>query len=210
MKTTGLSELSELSDEELIHRALSADASGLEMDTLFRRYYPVVARWSFRFCRDHEEALELSQEVFLRVHTRIDSFRMESRFSTWLYKVARNVAINRAASRKRTRQLLVEMSEEWEPSDPAPSVERLAERQELVDLLRRAMVEELDPIEAKVMELHFIDGVTLEGVTQMLKLANKSGAKAYIVSGKRKLSKRFGRERGRVRRDSRRADPPVS
>jgi hypothetical protein len=55
------------------------------------------------------------------------------------------------------------------------------------------MERDLEPLEAKVLYLHFVDGLTLPAITELLDLQNKSGAKAYIVNGKRKLERKFGR-----------------
>ncbi|HEY4562075.1 MAG TPA: RNA polymerase sigma factor, partial [Thermoanaerobaculia bacterium] len=87
-------DLDRLIDEELIERArrdaAQADAC---LAVLYRRYYPKVAAWCLRISGDRQEAADLAQEVFLRVHDRLDGFRGDSRFSTWLYTVTRSIAI---------------------------------------------------------------------------------------------------------------------
>jgi RNA polymerase sigma-70 factor (ECF subfamily) len=151
-----------------------------------------VAGWCLRVSGDREEAADVAQEVFLRVHERLVSFRGDSRFSTWLYTVTRSVAINRgvAARRRRTEAL----DEEGMPElvEPSPGAEEMAEKGEILAAFRAAMERDLEPLEAKVLYLHFVDGVQLAAITEMLGLQNKSGAKAYIVSGGRKLKRRFG------------------
>jgi DNA-directed RNA polymerase specialized sigma24 family protein len=77
--------------------------------------------------------------------------------------------------------------------EPSAGAEELVEKGEIAAALREAMTRDLEPLEAKVLYLHYVDGVTLPGITSMLGLENKSGAKAYIVSGGRKLKRRFGR-----------------
>lgn len=183
-----------LTDEELIATArrepVSADAC---LAALYRRYYTKVAGWCLRISGDRQEAADLAQEVFLRVHERLGSFRGESRFSTWLYTVTRSVAINRgiAARRRETRDLDDESVPE--PVEPSPGADEQLERSQFAAALREAMARDLEPLEAKVLYLHFVDGMPLAGITDLLRLANKSGAKAYIVSGGRKLKRRFGR-----------------
>ena len=183
-----------LTDEELIATArrepASADAC---LAVLYRRYYAKVATWCLRISGDRQEASDLAQEVFLRVHERLGSFRGESRFSTWLYTVTRSVAINRgiAARRRETRDLDDESVPE--PVEPAPGADEELERSQIAAALREAMARDLEPLEAKVLYLHFVDGLPLASITDLLQLSNKSGAKAYIVSGGRKLKRRFGR-----------------
>jgi RNA polymerase sigma-70 factor (ECF subfamily) len=188
-------DLDELSDEELIARAQETAASAETcLAVLYRRWYPKVAAWCLRLSGDRQEAADLAQEVFLRVHGRLGSFRGESRFSTWLYTVTRSVVINRGqAARRRETDPLDDLDAGAEPVEPAPGADREMEQGEILAALRQAMATDLDPIEAKVLYLHYVDGITLPALTDMLKLDNKSGAKAYVVSGGRKLKRRFGR-----------------
>jgi RNA polymerase sigma-70 factor, ECF subfamily len=183
-----------LTDEELIATARQpGSAADAALAVLYRRYYLKVAAWCLRISGDRQEAADLAQEVFLRVHERLGSFRGESRFSTWLYTVTRSVAINRGiAARRRETQDLDDESVP-EPVEPAPGADEELERGQIAAALREAMARDLEPLEAKVLYLHYVDGMPLAGITDLLRLANKSGAKAYIVSGGRKLKRRFGR-----------------
>lgn len=184
-----------LTDEELIETARRQPGAAADacLATLYRRYYTKVAGWCLRISGDRQEAADLAQEVFLRVHERLGSFRGESRFSTWLYTVTRSVAINRGISARRRETRDLEDESVPEPVEPSPAADEELERSQIAAALREAMARDLEPLEAKVLYLHFVDGMPLAGITDLLQLANKSGAKAYIVSGGRKLKRRFGR-----------------
>jgi len=184
-----------LSDEELIERARREPGSGSDaaLSVLYRRYQPKVAAWCLRLASDRQDAADLAQEVFLRVHERLAGFRGESRFSTWLYTVTRSVAINRGVAARRRQTEALEDEGVPEPVEPSPGADREVERGEILAAFREAMGRDLEPLEAKVLYLHYVDGMPLAALTDLLKLTNKSGAKAYIVSGKRKLERRFGR-----------------
>jgi RNA polymerase sigma-70 factor (ECF subfamily) len=186
-------DLERLSDEQLIAHARAADQAGRDasLDVLYRSCHPRVAAWCLHFCGDRQEAADLAQEVFLRLHQRLDTFRGESRFSTWLYTLARRVAINRgqAAARRRMDSLDQIAAE---PADPAPDAETAAARDEMLAAFRAAMRDDLEPLEAKVLYLHYVEGMTLPAITGLLALQNRSGAKAYVVGGRRKLERRFG------------------
>jgi RNA polymerase sigma-70 factor (ECF subfamily) len=191
-------DLDRLSDEELIERARREAGAGADacLAVLYRRYYPKVAAWCLRIHGGHgdrQEAADLAQEVFLRVHERLGSFRGESRFSTWLYTVTRSVAINRGVAARRRQADPLDEEGAPEPVEPSPGADELVERGEILAAFREAMERDLEPLEAKILYLHYVDGVPLAGITEMLALSNKSGAKAYIVSGGRKLKRRFGR-----------------
>jgi RNA polymerase sigma factor (sigma-70 family) len=188
-------DLDRLSDEELIERArresrTEADAC---LAVLYRRYYPKVAGWCLRISGDRQGAADLAQEVFLRVHERLDGFRGDSRFSTWLYTVTRSVAINRGVAARRRETDPLDQEGIPEPVAPEPGADEMAEKGQILAAFREAMERDLEPLEAKVLYLHYVDGVSLAGITEMLNLQNKSGAKAFIVSGGRKLKRRFGR-----------------
>jgi len=182
-------------DEDLVRAALEAGADAEPyLEALYLRHRGRVTAWCVRVCGNRDEAVDLVQEVFLRVQERLGTFRFESRFTTWLYLVTRSVAINRGISERRRRGLSLDDDSVGEPvADEAPIDERLATA-ELGENLRLAIAEELDATEARVLYLHYVDGLTLPGIGELLGLTNKSGAKAYIVSAKRKLRRRYSRE----------------
>jgi RNA polymerase sigma-70 factor (ECF subfamily) len=193
-------DLDRLSDEELIERARSEagnSANTAQADAclafLYRRYYPKVAAWCLRISGDRQEAADLAQEVFLRVHQRLGSFRGDSRFSTWLYTVTRSVVINRGVAARRRETDPLDEEGAPEPVEPSPGADEVVARDQILGAFREAMERDLEPLEAKVLYLHYVDGLPLAGITDLLKLENKSGAKAYIVSGGRKMKRRFGR-----------------
>jgi len=183
------------SDEGLISaiREGRDPEASLCREILFRRFYSKVHVWCRRFSSNEHEASDLTQEVFLRVHERLHTFREKSRFSTWLYTITRRLAINRTVAARRRPTLSLDGEEFPEPVDDSPDAERLAAAGELARELRRAMERDLEPLEAKVLCLHHVNGMTLPAITDLLGLDNKSGAKAYIVNGRRKLDRKFGR-----------------
>ncbi len=187
-----MADLGQLSDEALIERLRShpADAE-LCLEQLFRNSYPRVAAWCRRYCRDPEQAADVVQEVFMKVQDKLDAFRGASRFSTWLYSVTRRVAIDHGLAQARHAHG-DDGSQTAEAVDPDPHTEDLTAREQVLDRLRAAMESDLAPEEAKVVYLHYVDGMSLPAITRQLALTNRSGAKASLVSGMRKLRKRFG------------------
>ena len=155
-------------------------------DRLFASYYERVGRWCFRFTGDRESAADLAQEVFLKAHRHLESYRGSSQFGTWLYSIVRNEALNRAkrnAPPAESEEALIQLP----ALDPDP--EELATRQSRSRRLHRFLNETLDETERTVFTLHYGEDVPLDAITRMLRLDNSSGAKAYIVSAKRKLAR---------------------
>jgi RNA polymerase sigma-70 factor (ECF subfamily) len=87
------------SDDELVARAGAGDEPAFE--ALVLRYQGRVYRLARRLTEDDGDAQDALQETFLQVHRKLGSFRGESRFSTWLYRVATNAALMQRRARAR-------------------------------------------------------------------------------------------------------------
>ena len=133
-------EPSALTDEELVRSVLAGDREGFA--ELVGRYQGRLVNYLHRLVRDTDEAHDLAQEVFVRVYQALDRFDPQYRFSTWLFRVAQNAAID--VIRKRRFRIVPLARPEtdggegtWEPeiADSAPSaLDRIAgcERDERV------------------------------------------------------------------------------
>src|SRR5262249_6150035 len=86
----------------LIDRFQAGDVSAFE--DLFTLYRDIVYRLAYRLLGEREEALDLSQEVFLTIYKELDHFRRSARFKTWLYRIVVNRAYNRTRLWKRRRR----------------------------------------------------------------------------------------------------------
>lgn len=179
------------SDETLLSRYREAEGQQKRAaaDQVFARYYERVGRWCFRFTGERESAADLAQEVFLKAHRHLESFRGTAQFGTWLYSIVRNEAFNRARS-SASRAIESESDEEL-IQVPAlePDPEELATRSSSSRRLHQLLNATLDETERTVFTLHYGEDVPLDAITRLLRLENSSGAKAYIVSAKRKLSR---------------------
>ena len=134
--------------------------------------------------------MDLAQEVFIKAFQGVRSFRRGSKFTTWLYSITRNHCLDELRSRKRQIQELTALPEDL-ADGAAASVDSGIQQRESRDLMRKLIVESLDDTEAEVMTLHYIHELSLSAVSRMLGLANESGAKAYIVSARRKLKRAY-------------------
>jgi RNA polymerase sigma-70 factor (ECF subfamily) len=187
--------LENFSDEELASRyrdAANTEESELCINELFRRNYSRVARWCLRFVDDREAAADLSQEIFTKAYQNLKSFQGQSKFSTWLFSIARNHCLN--AVRANTRQateLKAEVDEEFMGAIPdrGASPYDEAERQSSARMISELLNKGLDETEKVVFTLHYGEELPLDTISRMLRLENQSGAKAYIVSAKRKLAR---------------------
>lgn len=70
---------------------------------LVARYKNLMVNYVYRMVGDHETAVELAQEIFLRVYRSADRYDHHQKFSTWIYKIASNLAIDEIRRKKRRR-----------------------------------------------------------------------------------------------------------
>lgn len=191
----GAMSLEQLPDEELVakYRSTVENAEREQyINELFRRNYTRVARWCLRFATDREAAADLAQEVFTRAYQNIPSFQGQSKFSTWLFVIARNHCLNVVLANTRQATELAAGDGEailLEVPDLAPNAHSAMERESSAKAVRKLLAEALDETEKIVFTLHFGEDVPLDAITRLLQLENQSGAKAYIVSAKRKLAR---------------------
>ena len=186
--------MEELSDEQLIERyraELGSPLASARLDELFRRHRTRIAAWCFRLTGNVDSAADLAQDVLMKAFQRLDSFRGESRFTTWLYSIARNHCMDEL----RNRPPRAEEAPDGELQDvPDMRLEDLSvtlERRQSQDVVRQLIRETLDETESKIMTLHYVEELSLDSITRLMGLTNPSGSKAYIVSAKRKLSRAF-------------------
>lgn len=86
-------------DEPALVEACVAGRPGA-FDAIVERHRRAVYQLCYRFVANHEDASDLSQEVFLRAYRGLRTFRGQSSIATWLYRIATNVCLNRVAARK--------------------------------------------------------------------------------------------------------------
>ncbi|MBT8397687.1 MAG: sigma-70 family RNA polymerase sigma factor [Gemmatimonadetes bacterium] len=97
-----------LSTSALVERAQSGDSRAFE--ALYRRLVGRIYALCLRMARDAQRAEELTQDVFVRAWERLGTFRGESKFTTWLHRLAVNVVLQagRTKGRRESREELVE------------------------------------------------------------------------------------------------------
>ena len=87
----------EVGDRELVEACLQGRREAF--DLIVHRHRRQVYQLCFRFVGDHEDASDLTQEVFLRAYRGLRAFRGQSTLSTWLYRIGVNVCLNRVATK---------------------------------------------------------------------------------------------------------------
>ena len=196
----------DLTDEALITRYRAevgqSSASKVQaeqyLNELFGRHHVKVARWCLSVTGDRESAADLAQEICVKAYQNLSYFKGDSKFSTWLYSITRNHCLNAVRSRASAPQ----MDSDELLIDTLPDVKDSAlaqvERKQQADIARQLINETLEETEKAVFTMHFGEELPLDVITRMLNLTNASGAKAFLVSAKRKLDRAAKRWQARA------------
>jgi RNA polymerase sigma-70 factor (ECF subfamily) len=159
-------------DEELMIRFQQGDA--LAFETLFERFRGPIHSFLFRQCGDRNTAEDLQQDVFTKVVTGAPSFQHQSKFSTWIYTIARNAAVDaaRRAVHRRHRSLEEQardsgprLEDRLQGAGPAPDRSAIAERlrEELV-----TAIEDLPADQREVFLLRQYSGLPFEEIARIV------------------------------------------
>jgi RNA polymerase sigma-70 factor, ECF subfamily len=165
-------------DEELVARARGKDFAAFEQ--LLDRYEDKIFRLAYRFVRNETEAKEILQDTFLSLWRKLDTFKGDAQFSSWLYRVAANTALMRLRAHKRHPEVSTEdlplgfldsyghlpvAGENWakRPDDELQSEE-----------LRRhiqAAADELPEIYRTVFLIRDVEGLSTEETAEVLQIS---------------------------------------
>ena len=88
-----------MSDHQLIESVRNGDEAAF--GEIMARYKNPITNFLFRFLNDYEEAVDLAQETFVRVYFALDRYHTNYAFSTYIYRIASNLAISELRKRKR-------------------------------------------------------------------------------------------------------------
>lgn len=156
-------------EAELLERARKGDSQAFGV--LVERYQRRVANVALAVVHNQEDALELAQETFVRAYENLDKFESRSSFSTWLYRIAANLAID---FWRREGRHVVLRGEDAEnemrrlPTEHGDSY-RAARRSELSDRLSKAL-EELTPEHRAVILLREVEGLSYDEISEVLQI----------------------------------------
>jgi RNA polymerase sigma-70 factor (ECF subfamily) len=157
---------------ELVRRARRGDLAAY--DELVRRYQERIYATIYNMTANHEDANDLAQETFIKAYHALSSFKGNSTFYTWLYRIAINKTINFLKQRKnRTHMSLndLDFNAEHDPdlvaliSDKTPR--RAANLNELQEKLNEAMLKLSEP-HRLVVTLHDVQGLAHEDIARIM------------------------------------------
>ena len=167
------------SDAAVMMRAAAGDEAAFNY--LAGKYHRPIIHFLFRMVRNQAIAEELAQEVFLRVYRSRSSYRAEAKFTTWLYRIATNLAVNHARDTRNERAVqnvyLDAPSDETgakpDVAEDEPSAEHSLLREERMKAIR-AHVMALPERQRMAVLMHKYQGMDYREIGQVLKLSESA------------------------------------
>jgi RNA polymerase sigma-70 factor (ECF subfamily) len=165
-------------DEELVARARAKDFGAFE--ELVDRYDDKIYRLAFRFVRNETEAKEIVQDTFLSVWRKLDTFKGDSQFGSWLYRVAANAALMRLRAQRRhpevsTEELPIDYLDNYGhlPNTAENWAKRPDDELQSDELRRRIQkaVDGLPEIYRTVFLVRDVDGLSTEETAEVLQIS---------------------------------------
>jgi len=184
----------ELADDEAVARVQAGDREAF--GTLTRRYQDKVYSIVSNYVGAGEDALDLTQEAFVKAYSQLSRFKGRSSFYTWLYRIAVNVSIDhmrrQATRRSLSLEQVIESGVQIE-GEEAPDPQAAAEAAALGDVLREA----LDALPARlrsVVIMHDVEGMTHQEIGEILG-CSVGTAKSRLSRARAELRRRL---RGKI------------
>lgn len=162
----------EADESDLIQRSKQGEIEAY--DTLVRRFQERIYATIYHMTANHEDANDLAQETFIKAYQAIPSFKGDSSFFTWLYRIAVNKTINFLKQRRNKNNLSLndlDLNAEHDPDLIALVSERTPRREvgltELQEKLNVAM-QQLSETHRLVVTLHDVQGLAHEEIARIM------------------------------------------
>jgi RNA polymerase sigma-70 factor (ECF subfamily) len=181
-------------DVELVARARAGDRAAFR--TLFDRYNRRAYGVAFGVVKNQQDAADVVQEAFIKVHRHLDGFQGNSSFYTWLYRIVMNLSIDHLRRKKKVTEFDETVRKDDALADGATLPQSAHEnpakavaRKELTDQLHAALAE-LPEYHRAVIVLREVEGLSYEEMAKILKVP-KGTIMSRLFHARRKMQERL-------------------
>lgn len=193
VRSENLSE--KLSDHALLIATREGDEAAFE--ELVNRYRNQITNFIFRMLNDYEEAVDLAQETFVRIFRAAERYTDDYAFSTYIYRIATNLAISELRKRKRRRLVSLnglfqsgdENATEFQPPDKQPLQDATLADAQMQAVVSRAIATLPERYRAPLV-LRDVEGKTYEEISNIL-ATNEGTIKSRISRGRNLLREKL-------------------
>ena len=185
-------------DVALVERVRAGDVAAFDM--LVRKYERQVFRIAQHITQNREDAEDVMQDAFLKAYEKLDQFQGNSKFYTWLVRIAVNESLMRLRRRRTGKMVSIDEDVETEEGSVPPDPEQNYTQSELAEILRKT-IQGLPPGFRVVFALRDVEGLSTEETAETLGLsipAVKSRLLRARLQLRERLSRYFKRKAGSV------------
>jgi len=184
-------------EQQLVRRILKGDEAAFS--ELVEAYQHLVYSTALSISQNRDDAMDISQEVFLRIYRRLDSFRFESALSTWIYRICVTAALDFCRARNRHSTVSLTSAEEgngWDVPDEDFAPDRVLERLLTAEDIRQGMAR-LEEEYRVVFTLRDVQGLSYDQIAAVTGL--EPGTVKSRISRARKKMRLFLLKQGTCR-----------
>lgn len=162
-----------INDQTIVERVLKGDVEAYSM--LVDKYQDRIYSAVVNYVANREDAIDITQETFVKAYSKLNTFNAGSAFYTWIYRIAVNAAIDFIRKRKSRQADSLDDDKYtqagFEPvsKDMSTDPERVVVKSEQAHMLRKAISQLSDKLRSALV-LHDVEGLSQEEVAQILKV----------------------------------------
>lgn len=174
-------------EKEIIASVLRGNTDAFE--ALVKEHEKLVYNLALRMVRNPEDAADMAQETFIKAFRNLSSFKGDSKFSVWLYRIAANVCTDFLRSKSRTQTISLTVDDGDEAEISVPDLSGSAEDKLMRKLSREAVqkgLNELSPDYRMPLVLREINGLSYAEIAEVLSL-EEGTVKSRIFRARKKL-----------------------
>ncbi len=170
-------------DSILVKKVKKGDIHAYE--TLVNKHMQSVYTIALRIVKNNEDAEETAQDVFMKVYKSIHSFKGDSKFSTWLYRITYNLAISKTRKKKtelvNIDETIVSDSEVFETYEDISKIEKTEK-----NIILKKAINKLKEDEAIIITLYYLKENSIEEISEITNFT-KSNVKIKLFRARKKL-----------------------
>ena len=180
-----------MDEKNIVFKAANGDHAAFEQ--IVNLYEKKIYNMALRYCNNSDDAMDISQEVFLRLYRFLPKFNGESQFSTWIYRITMNVCHDFAGKKNGITEVSFDAKSDddedytVEIADERFSPENELEKKELREIIKQGIAD-LDEAYRDAVIMRDINGLAYEDIAEILQIGVGT-VKSRIARGREKLRK---------------------
>lgn len=180
--------MTEVSEKKIIEKVLGGDANAFE--ELVLRYEKTVYNLALRMVGDRDDAFDMTQEAFIKAYGSLSSFRGDSKFSVWIYRITTNVCLDFLRSKSRKQQVSLTVSDDDEDAQLDISDPKADPEQQLIKKISMQSVEEglktLPDKQRQILVMRELGGMSYAEIGKALSI-EEGTVKSRIFRARKRL-----------------------